>query len=178
MTRGPKPQPGEIKLKKGNPGKRTVVTTPDVVQDITNDAPGWLSDGAKSVWNILVPDLKHLRFLKATDHTALARYCDHFARWLSLKEKVDDKGESYETESRHGKMQRLNPDFVALMRIDERLMQFEDRFGLSPSSRQKILQQMATSTGELPLGNVPEVKDEDGSPMGILQRAAGSHAVN
>ena len=189
MTRGPKPQPGEIKEKKGNPGKRPYVTTDQhveqhagedaVLPEISKDAPDWLSDEGQKVWQALAPDLKQLRFLRSTDQTAFARYCDYFARWLKLRDAVDEDGESYITESRHGTMQRANPDFVLMLRVEDKLQDLEDRFGLTPAARQKLMQQMAAGSGELPLGGTAPVPAEnEDMPLGLLQHAAGSQVVN
>jgi len=155
---GPKPKPAEVAAKQGNPGHRTIVKTPDAdaaSSDPTMQpsppasnaaAPEWLDEMGHKVWQLYMPRLKGMGYVKDTDMLAFARLCDHTARWLRLRDKVDAVGESYETESRHGKMQRINPDFAAMLRIEEKMVQLEDRFGLTPSSRQQILARFTEPT--------------------------------
>lgn len=122
----------------GNPGHRPIVKTPDVAAaDATS--PEWLDEMGRSIWTLYMPRLRGMGYVKDTDRLAFARLCDHTARWLRLREKVNVKGESYTTESRHGKMERINPDFAAMLRVEEKMVQLEDRFGLTPAARQQIL---------------------------------------
>lgn len=171
------PEPGEIKAKKGNPGKRKLVTTPECLPELSSDVPDWLSEDAAQVWNTLIPDLKNLKFFRNTDVMAFSRYCEYFATWKNLKVKVDQKGETYETSSRHGDMQRLNPDFVAMLRIDDKLEHYEDRFGLSPAARQRVMLSMSNATGQLPVDPEEPVTTTT-SPMSLLQQMSGTQTVN
>ncbi|MFP4539301.1 MAG: phage terminase small subunit P27 family [Dichotomicrobium sp.] len=138
------------------------------------EAPDWLSGDALTFWKIVTHDLVAEKMLRPSHHNALARYCDYLARWLRLREKVNKQGESYETESRHGRMQRLNPDFTALTRVESILADLEAKFGLTPDARQKILQLRARmQQGNLPFppGDGEDGRpDDDGdeSPLGLL----------
>lgn len=172
MQTGPKPKPGEIAAAQGNPGHRPIVTTPDAVPKLDSQAPIALSERGLRFWAELTRRLQPLGYVKATDAYVLARYCDYFDRWLSLRDKVNAAGESYETTSNHGKMQRINPDFNALMRMEERLTVIEDRIGLTPAARQSILarydptrdagDQMPTSSG------APDEKDAQPGLLGMF----------
>lgn len=141
MIPGPKPKPAEISEKQGNPGHRAAASTPDAVA-IDAAAPSFLTDVGVEIWTAYIPKLRTMGFVKDTDRMAFARLCDHMARWLDLRAKVALKGESYTTESRHGKMDRINPDFAAMLRVEEKLVQLEDRFGLTPAARQQIAARM------------------------------------
>lgn len=171
MARGPAARPIEEKIARGNPGNKPI---PDPVKDetpeISETPPSWLTDDvALKIWNDVAPELRARRFLRATDQTAFARYCDNLARWIRLRTKVDDRGESYTTTSNHGTMERLNPDFVAMQRIEDRLVTLEDRFGMSPVARMSILQRMASMGAAAPGGLFDKPKDQgEGSAIGAL----------
>lgn len=172
MARGPAARSPEEKLARGNPGNRAVVEAKDEASPIGELPPSWLVDPiALGIWSTLAPELRSLRFLRSTDQTAFARYCDNLARWIKLRDKVHGKGESYTTTSNHGTMERLNPDFVAMQRVEDRLVTLEDRFGMSPVARQSILQRMAAMGSAPPPGGLfgkDEHQDGDGSPIGAL----------
>lgn len=140
---GPKPKPAELAEAQGNPGHRPIVKSVTSVEipaiDTDIEPPIKLSPRGREIWGNIIKSARTLGFVKGSDARALARYCDHFDRWLKVREKVDDKGETYETESRHGRMQRINPDFIVMTRLEERMTMIEDRFGFSPSARQSIL---------------------------------------
>lgn len=139
MTPGPKPKPAEVAEAQGNPGHRAIVKTSTDVPTIAAEPPIALSDRGREIWASVVTSARALGFMKLSDGRALARYCDHMDRWLKVRARVDEKGESYETDSKHGKMQRINPDFNVMMRLEERMIAIEDRLGLTPAARQSIL---------------------------------------
>lgn len=131
-------------------------------------APDWLAGDALAFWRLVTSDLATEKMLKPSHHFALARYCDYLARWLVLRDKVNANGESYETESRHGRMQRLNPDFVALTRVETVLGDLEEKFGLTPAARQRILQLRARQGELLPTGQPAPAQQDDDTPLGLL----------
>lgn len=177
MARGPAAQSPAAKIAKGNPGNRAVVETKDEAAPIADLPPAWLkNETALEIWSALAPELRSLRFLRATDQTAFARYCDNLARWIKLRDKVDGeggRGESYTTTSNHGTMERLNPDFIAMQRVEDRLVTLEDRFGMSPVARQSILQRMAAMGAAPPPGGLfgagaTDQEKSEGSVIGAL----------
>lgn len=101
-------------------------------------APSWLSDTGRLAWEKITPDLRAQGLLKPAEEFALARYCDTLSRWHIVRARVDAAHETYETESRHGKLQRINPDFKVLGELEGWLTAFEDRFALSPMFRMKL----------------------------------------
>jgi P27 family predicted phage terminase small subunit len=124
--------------------------------DIAVAAPGWagVTGDAAEIWNHLYPALLRSNLIRPAELHVLARYCKHVARWIKLSAKVDTAGETYETESKHGKLQRINPDLNALLRIETAMLAIEDRFGLSSAARLRILSMKAATGGQgaLPLG--------------------------
>ena len=184
MIPGPKPKPAEIAEAQGNPGHRPLVKSPELPASGDIKAPEWLASSpeALAIWIAYTPRLRFLSFMRDTDVQAFARLCDHTARWLRLRTKVDAKGESYVTESKHGKMERLNPDFVAMLRVEDKITALEDRFGLTPAARQQLLRAMrdgdadtppdlfgaSSADGQKPAPEIPS------SPIGMMApRASG-----
>lgn len=184
MIPGPKPKPAEIAELQGNPGHRPINKGPDMPLSGPVSPPDWImgKPAALAIWNAYVPRLRVLGFVKDTDVQSFARLCDHTARWIALRNKVDAKGESYVTESRHGKMERLNPDFVAMLRVEDKITALEDRFGLTPASRQQILRALRDGDSEIPSdlfgGHAPTgqkpASEAPASPIGMMApRAPG-----
>ncbi|CCG42173.1 phage terminase small subunit P27 family [Magnetospirillum molischianum] len=185
MARGRKADPAAVKEAKGNPGRRKTAAVADVSADLHTGAPPELSPGARKIWDALAPELARMKFLRETDRAAFARYCVYTAQWWDLTTSIAELGETYETVSAHGTMQRINPKFAVRERIENRLEALEDRFGLNPASRQQILQRMAGITPPPPPGGLFD-RGQDGassseqapqpapSPIGLL----GSHLLN
>jgi P27 family predicted phage terminase small subunit len=178
MKPGPKPTPAELAALKGNPGHRPITPSADVEQ-IAEAAPAWLKDAsARRIWSNLMPMLRALRFVKATDEIAVGRYCIHLARFLMLNDKLSKKGAgvSYTTVTPHGTMERLHPNFAAMMRTEEALVKLEDRIGLSPAARQQLMVRVAGAGADLPAPGLTDPRNPrpQSSPIGLL---AAIHAT-
>ncbi len=145
MTAGRRPKPEAVKDAQGNPGRRkqkNQADTPDAPTKL-DGAPQELSDAARKVWDTIAPGLKQLRFLKDTDRPAFARYCEHAVKWWKLTKDLEDNGLSYLSESAHGKLERVRPNFLIRDRIERKLEALEDRFGMNPAARQQIMMRLA-----------------------------------
>ena len=182
MSRGRRAEPEAVKRAKGNPGKRPIAATTDEAPALKSASPKELSDDARKVWDSLSPELTRLKFLRESDRAAFARYCEYASRWWALTKVIATDGETYWTESAHGKMRRVNPDFLVRDRIETRLQALEDRFGLSPAARQQILQRLALAPQLAPPGDLFEdrAKAASGeappparpsSPIGLLAKS-------
>lgn len=182
MARGRRPEPGEVKEAKGNPGRRPNATGAAVeLPGLGAEAPEQLTGEARTIWGALAPELARMKLLRATDAPVFARYCDHLARFWRVKAALDGVGEVYETDSAHGRMLRINPWFAVLDRLCKRLEALEDRIGLSPAARQQLLLRMAAVPAAPlpgPLGEAAEIRAPAAptTPIGVLSR--GSGAVN
>lgn len=164
--RGPQPRPAEEKRARGNPGKRKIVEAPVslVAPHSTATAPKKLSALGRKVWDQLAPRLQEMRFLRESDTPAFARYCSDLAKWWECELDIRKRGLTYTTSSKHvADFERVNPMFLVQERIERRLIAQEDRFGLSPSARQRLMLQLAGTPGGLPLGG-GKPKDEESKP--------------
>lgn len=181
MIRGPKKKPAAKAKAQGNPGRRPIKTTAKTAPKVakiaktaapSSSAPDWLDDTGRAVWDLAVPKLEILGYFQSTDHGAFARYCDHTSRWLRLREKVDKKGESYWTKSKHGRMLRRNPDFQNMLALETQMRALEDRFGLAPVSREAILGRLHEPP-KLPVGDGAQAgTGMPTSPAGMLSPTA------
>lgn len=110
-----------------------------------------------------------MKFLRATDFYAFKRYCMTMADWIAAAKKVKAHGAVYETDTRHGRMQRIHPWFIVMERLEKRLQDLEDRFGMNPRARQQMLQQMASAGSGLPFDPAKESTAGDQSNMDLTK---------
>jgi P27 family predicted phage terminase small subunit len=158
--RGPKPEPAAVKLQKGS-SRRPVGADP---QDAPNTAakvaaPSWLKGGGLEIWTRLAPRLSGMNLLTPIDAETFGRYCRNFARWFKMQLVLDEEGETYESESAHGKLKRAHPAFLISDRLERQLNQAEANFGLNPAERQRIFAaRAAAAAGAFPdlFGHVPD----------------------
>lgn len=199
MPRGRLPKPDAVKRAAGNPGKRRLAPAPKRTAIRATVAggvvpPSYLDAEAKRIWNRLVPDLQRLNFMRSSDSDALARYCDHVSGWARARKTIRREGEFYDATSVTGEaLKRLHPAVKVAEIHEKHLVELEDRFGLSPLARQRILRdQAALPPGMLPLGapadSSPAQAKRDpadpvtpepppaASPVGLLSRPAQGHA--
>lgn len=140
MKRGPKPDPAPVKMAKGNPGRRRIGADPAIGTPETGVAspPAWLKGDGLMVWRRLAPNAARLKLLTPVDGESFARYCRNLARWLKMQNVLDKEGETYESESAHGKLKRAHPAFLIADRLGRMLECQEAVFGLNPAERQRI----------------------------------------
>lgn len=166
--RGPKPEPASVKIAKGNSGRRPIGADPAPEVDASNEVvpPSWLKGEGLDVWNRLAPRLVALKLLSPTDVETFGRYCRNFARWLKMQKTLDAEGETYESESAHGKLKRAHPAFLIADRLDRKLESVEDRFGLNPAERQRIFAARAAAgaPGDLFGGARPAASEKRPTP--------------
>ena len=128
--------------------------------DEADIGPDWLDDMGRHMWRAIAPDLRTQGLLRPAEEIPLARYCDALSRWHAVRARVTAFGETYETESRHGKLRRISPDFAVMDKLESWLAAFEDRFALSPMMRMK-LKALRQNVGE---GDAPAVRTLEMTP--------------
>lgn len=163
MARGPKPAPEAVRSQKAavrskRKAQAPAVEAPIVAATAKGKAPAWLKDEGLKIWNDLGQKLRTARLLSATDEAAFARYCRNFGDWLKLRKALDARGFSYDADTTHGgKLRRADPDFLIADRLERQLLALEDRFGLNPAERQRIM----AARAQAPAGDL--FSDEPGS---------------
>lgn len=193
MTRGPRPQPAAIKRAKGNPSRRKIAEPEQLPTEAapadaiaprsTLPAPKQLTAAQREVWEAFVPELVGMRLMKATDIAAFGRYCAWTVKWNEAERRMRTAKLVTVTESEHVVMERMSKWLMVMVHIDKRLEAIEERFGMNPSARQRIFQQLANQNPQLPLGGgaqapadatkpapaaAPTLPMTDASPVGLL----------
>lgn len=156
--KGRKPKPAEVREAQGNPGHRPLSTAAHDVPGLKASAPKGLPVAARRIWEELAPELARMKLLRSTDFGAFSRYCEHLARWGALTKDLRKNGETYTSKSAHGELERVRPAFLVRDRLESRLESLEDRFGLSPSARQQLLQRLSMAP---PLPQQPGLFGDD-----------------
>ena len=163
MKPGRKPAPAVVKEAKGNPGRRPVGSDPvDTSQTGGVAPPVWLKGEGLKVWNRLAPNVARLKLLTPVDAESFARYCRNLSRWLKMQDVLDKEGETYESESAHGKLKRAHPAFLIGDRLARLLESQEAVFGLNPAERQRIF--AARSMTPDPAGDLFGPRRDDVAP--------------
>lgn len=178
-------KPDEVRAALGNIGKRKIKRNRQAKppKDAWKKfAPPFefVTATAKKIWGDLAPDLVSMNFLKPTDSHPFFRYCEYWSDWLALTEQLNREGFTQDVpmSTVEAKMTRRHPSFGLRKDVENSLIAFEDRYGLNPLARQKMLRDQAG----LPPGSLFDFNresessyrtDETGvspllSPIGIL----------
>jgi P27 family predicted phage terminase small subunit len=180
-------KPAAVKEAQGNPGRRPIVSEGAASPVSAFDAPRGLKAGPRKVWDALAPTLAQLRFLRPSDLTAFRRYCVFIYKWSQIEPDLIGAKATVTTVSQHNPdgLERKSATLLVALMLDKRLSEIEDRFGMNPAARQRLLLQMAQQ-GALPLGehgrqtvrtesDVPgaeaptlDLKPRPESPVGLL----------
>ena len=134
--KGRKPKPTEIKKLEGNPGKRKLNEKEPQPEKTAPDCPEWLENEAKAEWERLAVHLEALGVLTIVDRAAFAGYCECFARWKEAEEFISKHGMIIKTPS--GYFQQV-PQVSISQTYLKLLLKFAVEFGLTPSSRSRII---------------------------------------
>src|SRR5882672_5648630 len=176
--RGPKPQPGNLHLLKGNPSKKPLSALlgefkPEVE---IPDAPAFLWTEAKVEWDRITPELESYGLVSKLDRGLLAMLCQEWARYVWAEEKItatnkaDPAGEAGLIATAPTSGYRM-PSVYA--QISRRALETYEKlcahFGLSPSGRTRV-----TPSDNQPFlpGMDPAGNKEANKPAGLGKFAA------
>lgn len=133
--RGRKPTPTSLRVKRGNPAKRSFNTTEPLPPVEVPECPAELSDAAKEEWERLVHDLARLNMLTSFDRAALAAYCEAYAMWLDAVTNVRRFGSMVKSPSGYP----MQSPYVAMVNKQAEIMiRIASEFGFTPASRSRI----------------------------------------
>jgi len=166
---GPRPKPAAIKAQKAAVRSKRQAPAPTAetaAGQVRVAAPKHLKGKALEEWNLRAADLAALKLLTKVDAGAFARYCQNVSRWWGMMETLGKEGETYSVQSSHGKYIRPHPLAARADALENRLIALEDRFGLNPAERQRIMQARAQGGFSGDLFDEPKAteKSEPGSP--------------
>ena len=103
--RGRKPSPTQLKLVRGNPGKRPIRAAGEPKPGHTlPEAPVHLSARAKAAWGQIAPILSRMGVLTEADAVALELLCEAYADYSEARDELRAFGSNYyETTTRQGR---------------------------------------------------------------------------
>lgn len=136
--RGPAPAPTELKLLRGNPGKRPLndkEPRPAEIQE-TPKPPAFLGKYGKKEWKRITPLLVKNKLFTELDETALAAYCQAYDRWITVEKCLRGYEKMTYVTDKGNIVQR--PEVGIANKAMEELLKFGREFGLSPSSRTNL----------------------------------------
>lgn len=147
--RGRKPVPTELKLLRGNPGKRQVSRNEPKPDPKAPGMPVWLSNEARAEWRRVVPELERLGLTAKVDRAALAAYCETWATFVAASHLVHEHGIIYmrkteEAVSADGRQLLIyvtpakNPALIVARDAAAQVRAFCSEFGLTPSARTRL----------------------------------------
>jgi len=139
--RGPKPQPTNILLLKGNPGKRPLNDTEPMPPDTSiPDPPSFLDKYAKEEWFEVCHSLHAMGTLTKIDKAVLAAYCDSYSLWRRCNEqllKIKDPLKAITDTSSGGNS--YHSVLVGTANTAKReTIQYADKLGMSAGARRSL----------------------------------------
>lgn len=150
--RGRKPLPTNVKVLRGNPGKRKLNKSEPKPSGKLPACPHWLTLEAKREWRRVLPELKAMGLLTVVDRAALAAYCEAWACFRQAQEVVQEKGITHEEpimarvkgengvvfEKIVGYKVKQRPEVAVSLRYFQILSRMVVEFGFTPSSRGRM----------------------------------------
>lgn len=140
MTAGRKPKPTETKQLAGNPGKRALSHTDATPRPgRAPNAPAWLPDEAKTEWRRVARLLTMTRVLAESDMSALALYCEAYARYrAALAEITQVDGSLRLTVDTGTGSIKPHPALTVMNQAQGAMRAMLVEFGMTPSSRSRV----------------------------------------
>lgn len=134
---GRRPKPTAQKALAGNPGKRALNKSEPDFSLVTNiDPPDWLSENARRVWLMIVPQLCSAHVLALTDLHNVEAFCTAYGNWRLAQDSVQEFG--VVVTSAQGSPIK-NPALTAANEAMRQMVTFGSMLGLDPASRTKII---------------------------------------
>ena len=151
------PEPTYLKKLKGNPAKENLnrsEPTPKIVPWL--EPPAAFDEEHCKLWHALCRELKELDILATCDKFILERYVVLMMRWRACRDYLNklQGGSAFTVITRYPdvtdgrgqiirkgevKSVRMIPEAKHILSLNTELMRIEDRFGLSPSARSRIV---------------------------------------
>jgi P27 family predicted phage terminase small subunit len=143
--------PTQLKILRGNPGKRTSKTGEPAPPESGVEMPEYLGPVARARWSVMLPILQGVRVMTRADVEALARYCDTYEWWLATRAKLRADGDTYPILNDAGDIKYIaqRPEVAIAHKLAAQLHALEADFGLTPSSRTKLATQVEVKKDEL-----------------------------
>jgi len=138
--RGRKPKPTRLKLLAGNPGRRPLnerEPQPPLPPTLPKP-PKHLSREGRAEWLRVGGMLLRTRVLTEADLTALSAYATVYGRWMQAELEIKRKG-ILVAAGKGSEVRVQNPMLAVANRSFQQMVQLLGEFGLTPSSRTRII---------------------------------------
>ena len=142
--RGRKPKPTRLKVLAGNPGRRPINKREPQFGNQMPAPPAHLDRLARQEWKRMCTLLESARILGEADRDALAAYCVVFTRWAQAERDIKKHGPVIKV----GGSIQLSPYLTVANRCLEQMLRFWAEFGLTPTSRTRIIASPASEDYE------------------------------
>ncbi len=149
MRPGTRPKPTRLKLMAGNPGKRPLnkrEPQPSLLPSLP-DPPKHLAREGRKEWVRVGGFLLRTRVLTEADLTALSAYATVYGRWSQAELEIKRKGILVPAAPR-SKFRVQNPMLAVANKAFQQMSQLLGEFGLTPSSRTRIIASPASEDYE------------------------------
>lgn len=128
--------PTELKLLRGNPGKRRINPDEPKPPPASGPPPSWLPASAKREWRRVAPILQRPGLLSQADEDALTTYCCAYARWKAAEQKVDELGLILQGPSGYP---MVSPYLTIANKAMAQCQKMLAEFGMTPSARSRVV---------------------------------------
>ena len=149
MRRGTKPKPTRLKLLAGNPGRRPLnerEPQPPLPPTLPKP-PKHLSREGRAEWLRVGGMLLRTRVLTEADLTALSAYATVYGRWMQAELEIKRKGILVPA-GKGSEIRVQNPMLPVANKAFQQMSQLLGEFGLTPSSRTRIISSPASEDYE------------------------------
>ncbi len=136
---GRRPQPTTLKLLNGNPGGRPLPVGEPRPTPKLPPVPSYLSDVAKAEWRRTGKRLLAMGIMTELDSSALAAYCQAYARWVEAEEMLNKHGVLWKLNDKDGiAMFNQSPYLSIANKALEQMQKLLVEFGMTPSARARV----------------------------------------
>lgn len=135
MIRGRRPLPSRVKEMRGNPGHRPLNDAEPTLPPDMPPCPRHLSREARHEWRRMSRQLHEAGILTKIDRTALAAYCQLYARWVKAEQEVERLGEVVKAPTGYP----IQNPYLSVANTALKLMHgYLVEFGMTPSARSRV----------------------------------------
>lgn len=134
---GRKPLPTQMKVLRGNPGKRAINKDEPKPKAKVPPCPRHLSKEARKEWRRISKELLTLGLLTVVDRAALAAYCQAWSRWVEAEEQMS-KPDFKLVRSTDKGYEHASPWVGVANNALKQMKAFLVEFGLTPASRSRV----------------------------------------
>lgn len=134
---GRNPNPTQLKILSGNPGKRPIPTNEPKPVAASPDPPPHLKGEALAEWNRLAPELAKLGLLTVADRPFLVVFVEAWAAYRVAAGILAEQGPLVKSAREDGQYVKNPAAQVARDQADI-MLRYGSRFGLSPSDRVRL----------------------------------------